>query len=71
MRSQGLGKALMKETERIISDIGGRRIYVETSSRNQYKPTHGFYESCGYKKEALLKDFYAEGDSKIMYSRSI
>ena len=71
LRSQGLGKALMKETERIISDIGGRRIYVETSSRNQYKPTHGFYESCGYKKEALLKDFYAEGDSKIMYSRSI
>jgi len=70
-RSQGFGKVLMKETEHIISDIGGRRIYVETSSRNQYKPTHGFYESCGYKKEALLKDFYAEGDSKIIYARAL
>lgn len=71
LRSKGLGKELMLKTQHIIGDIGGRRIYVETSSRDQYKPTHSFYESCGYQKEALLKDFYAEGDSKIIYARTL
>jgi len=68
-RSQGLGKELLQETQHIIRSTGGRLIYVETSSRDQYKPTHFFYESCGYQKEAFLKDFYAEGDSKIIYSK--
>lgn len=70
-RSQGLGKELMQKTEDVIRGIGGRFIYVETSSRDQYKPTHGFYESCGYQKEAFLKDFYAEGDSKIIYVKTL
>jgi len=70
-RSQGLGKELMQKTEDVIRGIGGRRIYVETSSRDQYKPTHRFYESCGYQKEAFLKNFYAEGDSKIMYVKTL
>jgi ribosomal protein S18 acetylase RimI-like enzyme len=70
-RSQGLGKELMQKTEDVIRGIGGRLIYVETSSRDQYKPTHGFYESCGYQKEAFLKDFYAEGDSKIIYVKTL
>lgn len=69
LRGHGLGTLLMTETERVIWMCGGRQIYAETSSRNQYKPTHKFYENCGYKKEALLKDFYAEGDSKIIYAK--
>ena len=70
-RSQGLGKDLMRKTQQIIRGTGGRQIYAETSSRDQYKPTHSFYESCGYQKEALLKDFYAEGDSKIIYVKTL
>jgi len=70
-RSQGLGKELMQKTQHIIRGIGGRLIYVETSSRDQYKTTHGFYESCGYQKEAFLKDFYAAGDSKIIYVKTL
>jgi Acetyltransferase (GNAT) family. len=70
-RGIGLGKDLMKRTEKIIYDLGGKRIYVETSSRDQYQPTHGFYESCGYHKEAALKDFYMEGDSKIIYVKTL
>ena len=70
-RSQGLGKELMQKTQHIIGDMGGRLIYVETSSRDQYKPTHSFYESCGYRQEAFLKDFYAAGDSKIIYVKTL
>ena len=69
LRGAGLGKDLMKRTENIICDLGGKRIYVETSSRHQYQPTHGFYASCGYHQEAFLKNFYSEGDSKIIYAK--
>jgi ribosomal protein S18 acetylase RimI-like enzyme len=71
LRGEGLGKLLMTETERLIGLCGGRQIYAETSSRDQYKATHKFYEACGYKKEAFLKDFYADGDSKIIYAKAL
>ncbi len=71
IRGQSIGKKLLSKAEEIIFGLGGRRIYVETSSRNQYRPTHSFYEKCGYHKEAILKDFYFAGDSKIIYSKEL
>lgn len=69
LRGQGLGKLLMAETEKLVLQSGGRQVYVETSSRDQYKPTHNFYETCGYHREAFLKNFYHKGDSKIIYAK--
>ncbi len=71
MRGHGLGKLLMIETEKLIHAGGGRQVYAETSSRDLYKPTHKFYENCGYHQEAFLKNFYSEGDSKIIYSKTL
>jgi ribosomal protein S18 acetylase RimI-like enzyme len=71
LRAKGVGKQLLKKTEDIIHNEGGKHVYVETSSRHQYQSTHRFYEDCGYIKEAFLKDFYAEGDSKVIYSKVI
>jgi len=64
---RGLGKALLLETEKLISAAGGRRVYVDTSSRKQYQPTRNFYESCGYRQAAFLEEFYAQDDGKIIY----
>ena len=50
---------------------GGRRVYVETSGRAQYEPTRRFYEACGYAREAVLTDFYAPGDDKVIYGQSL
>jgi ribosomal protein S18 acetylase RimI-like enzyme len=66
-QGQGIGKALLAETEARIRQAGGRRVYVETSSRAQYAPTRAFYERAGYCREALLVDFYAPGDGKVIY----
>ncbi|OPY88651.1 MAG: Acetyltransferase (GNAT) family protein [Smithella sp. PtaU1.Bin162] len=71
LRAQGWGKQLLQETESIIQNSGGRRVYAETSSRLQYSVTHKFYEHCGYIREAFLKDFYAVGDGKIIYSKTL
>jgi ribosomal protein S18 acetylase RimI-like enzyme len=67
LQGRGLGKALLYEAERLIKKMGGDRVYVETSSRAQYKSTRIFYEQCGYSKASVLDDFYGPGDSKATY----
>ena len=67
----GLGKALVTESERLIRDAGGRRVYIETSGKPQYLPTRGFYERCGYAIEAELPEFYGPGDPKVVYAKAL
>lgn len=69
LRGSGLGAEILKRVEERIREIGGKRIYVETSSREQYKPTRSFYSRCGYRKDATLKNFYSPGDDKVIYLR--
>jgi GNAT superfamily N-acetyltransferase len=66
-QGQGIGKQLMAESERLMAERGARRVYAETSSRPQYEPTRAFYLACGYVQEALLVDFYAPGDGKVIF----
>jgi GNAT superfamily N-acetyltransferase len=67
LQRQGLGRRLMEEAERTIRGEGGRRIYIETSTRPQYAPTRAFYERCGCFVGAVLDDFYSPGDGKAIY----
>lgn len=68
---QGFGKEILTQTESLITKQQGNKIYVDTSSRQQYVPTRRFYQDCGYRQEAFLKDFYAPGDSKIIFVKDI
>ena len=70
-RGHGLGLKLMHECEATIAAEGGRRIYVETSSRPQYEPTRKFYEKCGYRVEAVLEDFYSPHDGKVILVKAV
>ncbi len=68
-RYQGrrIGQALLAESERRVVHAGGSRIYIETSHRQQYVSTRAFYFRSGYHQEAILRDFYAPGDDKVIY----
>jgi acetoin utilization deacetylase AcuC-like enzyme/GNAT superfamily N-acetyltransferase len=70
-QGRGVGRQLLKETERRIKNAGGVRIYVDTSQRIQYASTRAFYERCGYQSESLLPDFYAQGDGKVIYCKQL
>jgi GNAT superfamily N-acetyltransferase len=70
-RGRGVGSLLIRRSEEMITALGGRRIYVETSSRALYIPTHAFYEARGYRQEALLEDYYAPDDSKLIYVKVV
>ncbi len=68
---KGVGRVLLAETERIIRQAGGERIYVDTSARPQYDSTRAFYVGMGFRQEALFEDFYAPGDGKAIYVKSL
>ena len=70
-RGRGIGRDLLQRAEEKIGKMGGRRIYVDTSSREQYEPTRSFYRACGYEQEAVLKDFYSPGDDKVIYVKQL
>jgi GNAT superfamily N-acetyltransferase len=67
LRGKQLGSKLLLETEDRISKLGGKRVYVETSSRDLYKSTRAFYLKNRYTEDAVIKDFYDINDSKVIY----
>lgn len=69
LQGRGLGKRLLKETERLVKEAKGNRIYVETSQRPLYDSTRAFYEKNGYHAESLLENFYGPGDGKVTYCK--
>jgi GNAT superfamily N-acetyltransferase len=71
MRGKGIGAMLLAETEQCIREMDGNGIYLETSSREKYIPTHNFYYKCGYKLESQIRDFYDFGDDKMIFVKRL
>jgi len=67
LRGSGIGRRIIAEAEAEVRKLGGTRIYVETSSRELYLPTREFYLKCGYRQEGVFRDFYADGDNKVVF----
>jgi len=67
----GIGRQLMELVERAVARRGGGRLYIETSSRAAYARTRRFYRAAGYRRAARLSDFYAPGDHKIVFCKTI
>jgi ribosomal protein S18 acetylase RimI-like enzyme len=63
----GVGRMLAATMEKIITDLSGRQIHIDTSSLPTYIPACHFYEKFGFTLEARLKDFYRQGDDKLIY----
>ncbi|PKP02425.1 MAG: N-acetyltransferase [Bacteroidetes bacterium HGW-Bacteroidetes-6] len=70
-RFKGLGSLVLKETEKRVGEAGGHFVYIETSSKELYKPTQQFYLKNGYEQKALFEDFYEIGDGKIVYAKKL
>lgn len=70
-RGKGIGQSLLKETEALVKQMNGRKIYIETSTMAKYDPTRGFYLSAGYEEAARFSDFYDVGDGKIVFVKDV
>ncbi len=65
----GGGTRLLTEVERRLQGLNARMLVVETSSRSGYAPTRAFYERRGYAEAARVREFYAPGDDRIIYTK--
>ncbi len=70
-RQNGIGKRILQKTEKDILNHNGTCLYVDTSGKERYTSTRKFYESQGYVLETVIKDFYADGDDKYIYSKKL
>jgi ribosomal protein S18 acetylase RimI-like enzyme len=66
----GIGAALVREMEGRLAG-SARLIVVETAGRPDYRPTRAFYEARGYRKAAIIPDFYAPGDDQVVYVKTL
>lgn len=70
-RGRGVGTLLMEEIERRLVEKDARLLLIETSSRADYAPTRGFYERRGYQVVSNVPDFYAPGDHRVTFARTL
>jgi GNAT superfamily N-acetyltransferase len=68
---KGVGEKLLGFMEEFVTREGARRIYAETSSTPAYEPARSFYVKHGYRTVCLLKDFYREGDHKMIFMKEV
>jgi ribosomal protein S18 acetylase RimI-like enzyme len=71
LHGSGIGRNLMTHCEAAITAEGGRLVVVETSSRDDYGPTRAFYRRLRYHEQATIPDYYAPGDSLVVYTKSL
>lgn len=70
-QGKGIGKALNRHAEELISAMGGRLIVAETSSTPRYDKTRAFYIAAGYRELARIRDYYRAGDSLVVFGKYI
>jgi D-alanine-D-alanine ligase len=68
-QSRKIGSALIQHVEEDLRKRQARHLYLETSDREQYKPTRAFYERRGYERAAHFPDYYHVGDGKVVYRK--
>lgn len=71
LRRQGWGKKIMQMVSDAISGLGGKKLWIETSSRPLYEATRMFYLKNGCELIAELPDFYGEGDNKCIFMKRL
>lgn len=69
--SKGIGRALMTYVEESLAVEGQRILLVETSGNADFERTRAFYRQCGYEEEARIRDFYQEGEAKIIFRKAL
>ena len=71
LQGKGIGGEMMNYIEQLLIDKGNRILIVETSSSEDFKLTREFYTKLNYSKEAVIRDFWEEGDDKVVFWKKL
>lgn len=70
-QAKGIGGQIMRYVERLLQSKGKRILLVETSGLPEFELTRKFYDKCGYNREAVIRDFYHEGEDKVVFWKKL
>ena len=69
--SRGIGQQMMHHIETFLASQSVRILLVETSGLPEFARTRAFYHQNGYTEEGRIREFYAEGDDKVIFWKKL
>lgn len=70
-QGRGVGRQMMQYIEDLLRQRGNRILIVETSGLADYDLTREFYLKCQYTQEAIIREFYEEGEDKVVFWKKL
>ena len=70
-QGEGYGGALVAQLESELKGRDQRILTADTSGAEAFAKTREFYRKNGYAEEARIRDFWAKGDDKIVFWKSL
>ncbi len=72
LHGQGIGRKLIQQVEDKFQSLGKKAVLrVETAGKKSYAAARAFYDKMGFTRVGQIKDFYADQDDLIIYSKTI
>lgn len=68
-QGKGLGSQLLSHAEHSLR--GERILIIDTSGLPEFEATRRFYAQRGYTFEATIRDYWADGDDKVTFWKSL
>lgn len=70
-RRRGIGTALLDFSIETARGLGGRKLYLDTSSDASYSAATALYEKSGFVLEGKLRDYYEEDEHFLIFGVSL
>ncbi len=67
----GAGGAIVAHLEDTLRKQGHRVLIADTSGAEAFSQTRAFYRKAGYTQEARIRDFWAQGDDKVVFWKAL
>ena len=68
---KGIANEMMNYIERQLKSKDGRILIVETSSDDAQVGARNLYKKIGYTQEAVIRDFWNDGEDKIVFWKKL
>ena len=69
LQGRGIGAALVAALEALLRKREQRLLLVDTSGTADFAKTRAFYHQNAYAREACIRNYWAEGDDKVTFSK--
>lgn len=70
-QGKGVGAAIVAQLEATLRQSGQRVLIADTSGAAEFQRTREFYRKNGFSEEARIRDFWAAGNDKVVFWKSI